>query len=137
MALWYCNYGDGSTTGYYAVAQWAATHTYSVGAIVRQLATPAVGSERCFRCTTAGTSLGAEPAWVTTNGSTTTEAGGPVWTEVTGNSTYNWSAPHARLANAVAGGWPAAGDTIYGGASGTRTRLPIGSTGVASRAAAT
>lgn len=34
-----------------------------------------------------------------------------MWTEVTGNSTYNWNAPHARLSNAFA--WGAAGDTFY------------------------
>ena len=113
MAIWYCNYGNGTSTGYYAVAQWAATNSYSIGNIVRQLATPATGSERCFRCTTAGTSLGTEPTWVLTKGATTTESGGPVWTEVTGNSAYGWSACHARLQNATNSSWTAAGDTVY------------------------
>jgi hypothetical protein len=34
----------------------------------------------CFEVTTAGTSTGTEPAWVYTIGSTTTDAGGVVWT---------------------------------------------------------
>jgi len=99
-----------------AVAQWAAGHTYGAGSIVRQLAAPAVGSERCFRTALGGVSAGAEPAWVLTAGSAS-----PVdntitdWTEVTGNPTYNWSAPHARIANAQAAGWAAAGDKIYVG----------------------
>ncbi|MDO8683963.1 MAG: hypothetical protein Q7N50_10835 [Armatimonadota bacterium] len=113
MAAWYVNFGDGATTGYYAVAQWAALTAYNIGDLRRQLAAPAVGSERVWRCTTAGTSLAAEPSWTLTAGSTTTEVAGPVWTEVTGNSTYNWTAPHARLANALASGWGAAGDTFY------------------------
>jgi hypothetical protein len=110
MAVWYCNYGNGSSTGYYAVAQYANLHLYSVGDIVRQLATPAVGSERCFRCTTLGTSGASEPTWTLTKGSTT-NAGTAVFTEVTGNSTYNWSAPLARLSQGFS--WAAAGDTIY------------------------
>ena len=110
MAAWYCNYGNGSSTGYYAVAQWAALTSYNIGDIRRQLATPAVGSERCFRCTTAGVSGAAEPTWTLTKASTTAD-GTAVWTEVTGNSTYNWSAPFARLGNI--NGWAAAGDTIY------------------------
>jgi hypothetical protein len=112
MAFWYCS-GDITNTSskYYAVAKWAATTAYTLGQIVRQNATPTVGSERCFRCTTAGTSLSSEPTWVLTKGSTTTESGGPVWTEVTGNSTYGWSAPHCRLETAMS--WAAAGDTVY------------------------
>lgn len=113
MAVWYCNYGNGTSTGYYAVAQWAALTSYSIGDLRRQLAAPSVGSERVFRCTTAGTSLASEPSWNLTKGATTTEAAGPVWTEVTGNSTYGWTAPHARLQSAASSGWPAAGDTVY------------------------
>lgn len=38
-----------SSVAYAAVAQWGASTSYSVGSIVRQLAAPAVNSERCFR----------------------------------------------------------------------------------------
>lgn len=38
------------------------------------------GLGMCFEVTTAGTSSGSEPAWVYTIGSTTTDAGGVVWT---------------------------------------------------------
>lgn len=108
MASWYIG-----STKWAAVTAWSALTAHSIGDLVRQNAAPAVGSERVFRCTTAGTSLASEPTWVLTAGSTTTETAGPVWTEVTGQSTYNWSAPHARLANAFASGWMAAGDTGY------------------------
>ena len=115
MANWYCG-----STKWTAVTPWAALTSYNVGDICRQLATPTTGNERVFRCTTAGTSLVAEPTWVVTKGGTTTEAGGPVWTEITGQAAYNgdgggnaWAAPHARIANALAVGWAAAGDNIY------------------------
>lgn len=106
MADWYCG-----SVQHTAVAQFAISHAYSVGDIVRQLAAPTVGNERCFRCTTAGTSAGSEPSWNLTKGSTTT-SNTAVFTEVTGNSTYNWSAPHARLASALT--WAStAGDRVF------------------------
>lgn len=106
------------STKYAAVAAWAASTAYTVGLLRRQLATPAVGSERVFACTTAGTSGASEPTWSLTAGSTTTD-GGVTWTEVTGKASYNeaagtqWGAPHARLANALASGWAAAGDNVF------------------------
>ncbi len=106
MASWYVG-----SVQYAAVAQFAISTVYSVGNIVRQLATPAVGSERCFRCTTAGTSAGSEPSWNLTKGATTT-SGTATFTEVTGNSTYNWAAPAARLL-LMFNTFAAAGDTIY------------------------
>jgi len=99
-----------------AVTAWAASTAYSVGNLRRQLATPTVGNERVWRCTTAGTSGGSEPAWTLTAGSTTND-NTAVWTEVTGQEAYQapgaWGAPHARIANAAASGWHTNGDTIY------------------------
>ncbi len=105
MAAWYCG-----SVEWAAVTPWAAAQAVSVGAIRRQLAAPTVGNERVWRCTTPGTTGASEPAWTLTKGSTTSD-NGVVWTEITGNATYNWSAPHARLANAAA--WMAAGDDCY------------------------
>jgi hypothetical protein len=68
---------------YALVAQWAATHAYTVGQIVRQLAAPTANNERCFVCIVAGTSLGTEPTWVLTKGAKTVESGGPTWQECT------------------------------------------------------
>lgn len=122
MANWYV-----SSVKWTAVAAWTATTAYVIGNIIRQNATPTVGNERVFRCTTAGTSLGTEPTWVVTKGATTTETAGPVWTEITGQAIFNgdgggtaWAAPHARLGNALTTNWVAAGDTVYvdGGAFG-------------------
>ena len=108
MADWFC-----SSVGYTAVTAWAASTAYSVGDIRRPTAA-AVGSERVFRCTTAGTSGGTEPTWVNTKAATTND-NTVVWTEITGNSTYNsptnYAAPHMRLRNLAA--WMAAGDDGY------------------------
>ena len=118
MANWYVNYGNGSSTGYFAVMPWSAGMAMTVGVFCRPTA-PAAGSERIYRCTTAGTGNvagGTEPTWATTKASTTADNSG-VWTEVTGNETYQgpvggvWTAPHARIANAIA--WAAGGDNIF------------------------
>lgn len=109
MANWFV-----STAGWNAVTAWAATTAYSIGDIRRQTA-PTSPNHRVFRCTTAGTSGGSEPAWNLTKGSTTND-GTCVWTEITGNSTYNttsFAAPHYWLHHAAGSGWSAAGDTIY------------------------
>lgn len=105
MANWYA-----SSVAYTAVTAWSAGQVVAVGALRRQLAAPAVNNERVFRCTTAGTTGGAEPAWVLTKGATTND-NTAVWTEVTGNATYGWTAAHARLFNAFA--WNASGDNIF------------------------
>lgn len=111
------------STGHYGVAPWAASHVYAAGAIVRQLAMPNVGSERCFRTSAGGTSGGSEPVWNLAKGSaqpsdnTVTD-----WTEVTGNETYQspgaWSAPAARLATMTKGSYVSAVASIPNGGSG-------------------
>lgn len=113
MADWYC-----SSVSYTAVAQFAITHAYVIGDLIRQLATPTVGNERVFRCTTAGTTAGSEPSWTLTKGGTTS-SGTAVFTEVTGNSTYNWAAPHARMENAIA--WMASNERIFVSSDHTQT----------------
>lgn len=107
MTLYYC-----SSAKYTAVTQFAITHLYSVGDIVRQLAVPTVGNERCFRCTTGGTSGGTEAAWALGNGSTTTQ-GTAIFTGDTGAA---WTKPWANflsINNALTS--PVSGDTIYVG----------------------
>lgn len=111
------------SVGYTAVAPWVLATAYSStanggrGSYVRQATTPAVGSERVFRCTTSGTSMATEPTWTLTKNGTTTETGGLVWTECTGQEADQvagtWKAPHARSANAFASTWSAAGDTFF------------------------
>ena len=108
---------------YAAVAAWAANTAYvstsngGRGDYVRQLAAPAVNSERVFRCTTSGTShLTTEPTWTLTKNATTAD-NTVVWTECTGQEadqvSGTWKAPHARLFTAYASTWGAAGDNFY------------------------
>jgi hypothetical protein len=177
-----------STIGWSAVVPWAAGATIAAGALRRQLAVPAVSSERVFAAVVAGTTGGAEPAWVVTQGAKTTDntvtwiectgqpgvngdlTNCPTWLQnkntavaigliicnaaqsclfvcttagTTGNATEptwnttagatttdnavtwtsigavgnfgSWAAPHARLANAFASGWGAAGNTFFVG----------------------
>ena len=99
--VFYCNAGNQSTTGHYAVAQFAASTAYTAGQLVRQLTAPAVGSERVFGVIIAGTSS-TEPSWTVTRGAKNT-SGTVTFQECTGASavngdltnTPNWTAQKA------------------------------------------
>lgn len=96
----YLNYGNGSSTGYYAVTQWSATTSKVAGNLVRQLATPAVGSERVFACyliTVTGVTGASEPAWVTTIGAKTTTDGTTNWIEVTAQPAMNGDITNGKI----------------------------------------
>lgn len=107
MANWYV-----SSVGYAAVPARVGNTTYAVGALRRQTSTPSPGNERVFRITTAGKTAQNEPTFNLNKGQTTND-GGAVWTEVTGQEAYAWSAPHARIANATASGWATNGDNVF------------------------
>jgi len=125
-ANWYVD-----SVGYAAVPQWAATHVYSVGNYVRQLAAPSVGNERVWKATSCSgtcTSGGSEPAWTLTANSNTTDNAGAnqiVWNEVTGKESEQasnaWAAPAARI-NGFPGSRIAAGDSIFLGQDHAETQ---------------
>lgn len=62
---------------------------------MRPLTAPAFNAQYAFRCTTAGTAA-TEPAWPANNNATVT-TGGATFTNVTGQSTYGWSAAAGNL----------------------------------------
>jgi hypothetical protein len=142
--VWYCD-----SSKYAAVTQWSASTVVSSGNICRQFAAPAIGNERCFVCTTGGTTAASEPTWNLGVGATTTESSGVVWKECTGSSTYGWSAAFGRYNTAIsAGAWTAAGDTVYLGSGHAETYTtpptitlplynnnPVGCVGVSNSAA--
>lgn len=83
-AVWYCNYGNGSSTGHFANTAWATGAVKAAGALVRQLAAPTVGNERIFVCIVAGTTHATtEPTWTVTKGAKTTD-NTVTWQECTG-----------------------------------------------------
>lgn len=85
-----------SSVAWTALPQFAASHAYSIGDIIRPLTTPANGHEFAFRCTTAGTSSTEPATWNIANNSTTV-SGGATFTNVSGQSTYGWGAAIGTL----------------------------------------
>ena len=86
---WYCNFGDGVTTGYYAVAKRPQNAAVAAGQIVRPFTTPGVGAERVYICRTAGTTANTTDAtWTTTRGAAVSD-GTVIWQECTGSAAVN------------------------------------------------
>lgn len=107
--------GDATNT-----ANWnaAKTNTVALGQIIQR-----INGVSYQICTTAGTAgSGAEPSFSDTAGVTTAD-NTVTWTSlgVVGNFSA-WQAPHARLVNAKAATWEAAGDTIWISKNHTETQ---------------
>jgi hypothetical protein len=81
---WYVN-----SVAHAATTAWATGAVIAAGALRRQLAAPAVGSERIFAAIVAGTTHATtEPTWVVTRGAKTTD-NTVTWQEVTGQAAVN------------------------------------------------
>jgi len=85
MADWYV-----SSTANAAVPVFVISTAYTVGQFVRRI-TSTPKAQWVMRCTVAGTSAASEPTWPTTDNGTVV-SGGATFTNVTGQSTYGWSA---------------------------------------------
>jgi hypothetical protein len=111
MADWYV-----SSVVHATIATWAASTAYTVGQLIRPT-TPSAFQYFVFRCTTAGTTSGTEPNWATpTANNATVTNGTAVFTNITGQSAYGWSAPAGTLVTITAyltGGRALAGDRIF------------------------
>lgn len=86
---WYYNFGNGTSTGYFAIPMRAPNTAYAAGQIVRQFTPPTVNNERAFVCIIAGTSAAAADAtWVLTRGAKTID-NTVTWMECTGQPAVN------------------------------------------------
>lgn len=86
---WYVNFGDGSTTGHFAIAKRPQNTAVAAGVIRRQFTAPTAGNERCWVCIVAGTTANTTDAtWTLTRGSKTTD-GTATWMECTGQAALN------------------------------------------------
>jgi hypothetical protein len=106
MADWYIS------SAAYALIPTYTVKSYAVGDIVRPTA-PAATAQFAFRCTTAGAGS-TEPAWPAGNNATIT-TGAAVFTNVSGQSTYGWSAAAGNCLSMGIGGTTrgAIGDRVF------------------------
>lgn len=99
------------SVAYAAVGAWVAATVTAAGALIRQTA-PAVGAERVFICTVAGTTHATtEPTWTTATFGQLNTDNTVTWQEVTGwpavngdaTNTYTWAQFKAFAANPALG----------------------------------
>ena len=86
--VWYTDFGNGSSTGYWSISVWTVATAVTVGTIRRPVS-PTSGSERAYICVVAGTTHATtQPGWVTSRGALTTD-NTVTWQECTGQAALN------------------------------------------------
>jgi len=79
-----------SSAKYAAVSAWGTAQTVAVGALRKQLTTPANGNERVFVCIVPGTTHATtEPVWTLNRGDKQPSDNGVIWQECTGVAAVN------------------------------------------------
>jgi hypothetical protein len=110
-----------------ALPQWQASAVYALGQIVRPLSAFQYDNKCAYVVTTAGNSGSSEPGWNTNNNGTTSD-NGVIWTNVTGQSSYGWSAPAGSFstinANNDIQGRANQSDTIFIDSNSAETSVP-------------
>src|SRR5689334_19152956 len=109
--VWYANYGNGTSTGHFAVGAWVANTSTTVGQFIRATA-PSVGNERVFVCIVAGTTSNpTQPTWNTSKGVKTTD-NNITWMECTGNPAMNGDLTNTPLSSQNRSGSQSLGNII-------------------------
>lgn len=116
MADWYV-----SSAAYSGYTAFQGAHTYSIGDLIVPTA-PANKAKWVFRCTTGGLST-TEPTWNTANNGTST-SGTAVFTNITGQSAFFWTAAAGDIQTLLAG-TPrfTAGDRMFVSSDHTETQV--------------
>jgi hypothetical protein len=94
MSLYNFTVNYTSSVKYASIAAWAATHSYSLGAIVRR-STIQNSAANVFFCYQAGTSGGSEPTWSGNRGQSTTDST-VKWIEMGGQPAFNGDATNTN-----------------------------------------
>lgn len=133
----YLNWGNGGTTGYFALPLRAASTAYTVGTIVRPAVTPTFGNEKAFICTTAGTTSAAgDASWSTGTRGVNVTDGTVTWHECSGHPAVNGDKVNTpSWAEIKAIGGSASRGTIIKRNSGTSYHFTAGGTPGASEPA--
>ncbi len=97
MAIWYVSSAD-----YAALSTMPLSTAVTVGQLYRATTPSTANHLHVFRVTTAGTTAGSEPSWVTTVDGSTTTSGTATFTRVTGRAAHGWAAA-AGTANCING----------------------------------
>lgn len=86
----YLSYGNGGTTGFYALPKRLPSTAYAVGAIVREFTTASIGNERAYLCVLAGTTSAAgDGPWGYSLRCQQTTDGTVSWYECSGHPAVN------------------------------------------------
>ena len=91
--VFYCNFGNGSSTGWFGLTAWATGVTKHCGDIIRQATVSPAATERVFVCVAStsgtGTTGGAEPSWGTTTRGQKFTDNTVTWQECSGVAALN------------------------------------------------